>query len=193
MEKALIDLKSSDRFTRLSAASALKGSGVVPSLRQDVVKALVPLVSDEDSFLRDEATEALGGWGGHEEVPVLLKALDEWSEKKWNRWRIFTALTLLKDPSSAEAVVARFTNREDRLHTLSVLKAIGPSAEPYIWKYLDHPDRDVRQWAYSCIQLAGSAISIPAVQAALRRMDQDKDAEDLMYARATLKKLGGSE
>ena len=190
---ALAGLKSSDRFTRLRAASALKESGVVPSLRQDVVKALVPLVNDEDLWIREDATEALGVWGGHEEVPVLLQALDEWTEKKWHRSRIFTALALLKDPSSAEAVVARITNREDRIHVPDVIKSIGPSAEPYIWKYLDHPDQDVRQWAYNCIQLAGSEKSIPAVQAALRRMDKDKDAVDLMYARATLKKLGGSE
>jgi hypothetical protein len=193
VEKALADLRSSDRFTRSRAASALKQSGVVPSFRQDVVQELVPLVNAEDVFLREEATEALGVWGGHEEVPVLLKALDDWTERKWNRWRIFTALTLLKDASSAEAVVARLTNREDRFHVHEVLKAIGPAAEPYVWKYLDHPDRGVRHAAYGCLQLAGSAISIPTVQAALRRMDKDKDAEDMMYARATLKKLGGSE
>jgi hypothetical protein len=73
------------------------------------------------------------------------------------------------------------------------VKAIGPPAEPCVWKYLDHSDRGVRQAAYACLQLGGSAISIPAVQAALRRMDKDKDAIDLMTARATLKKLGGSE
>jgi hypothetical protein len=193
VDKALADLKSSDRFTRLFAASALKQSGVVPSLRQDVVQALLPLVNDEFVNLRQDATEALGVWGGHEEVPILVKALDDWTAKKWNRWRIFTALALLKDPSSAEAVVARITNREDRIHIHGVVKAIGPPAEPHVWKYLDHPDREVRHAAYGCLQLAGSAISIPQVQAALRRMDKDKDAVDLMYARATLKKLGGSE
>jgi predicted Zn finger-like uncharacterized protein len=191
--KAVAELKSSDRFTRLFAALALKKSGVVPSLRQDVVQVLVPLVNDDDLAIREEATEALGVWGEHEEVPVLLKALDDWTAKKWNRWRIFTALSLLKDPSSAEAVVARITNREDRVHVHGVLKAIGPAAEPYVWKYLDHPDPEVRHHAYGCLQLAGSAISIPSVQAALRRMDKDRDAVDLMYARATLKKLGGSE
>jgi HEAT repeat protein len=193
VDKALADLKSSDRFTRLLAASALKQSGIVPSLRQDVVQALIPLVKDEFVNLRQDATEALGVWGGHEEVPILLKALDDWTEKKWNRWSIFTALELLKDPSSAEAVVARLTNREDRIHVHRVLKGIGPPAEPFVWKYLDHPDREVRHAAYGCLQLAGSAISIPQVQAALRRMDKEKDAVDLMYARATLKKLGGSE
>jgi HEAT repeat protein len=158
-----------------------------------VVQALVPLVNDEDLSIREEATEALGVWGGHEEVPVLLKALDDWTDKKWIRGRIFTALELLKDPSSAEAVVARLTNSEDWIRVHGVLKAIGPSAEPYVWKYLDHADPQVRHRAYGCLQLAGSAISIPPVQAALRRMDKDKDAEDLKYARATLKKLGGSE
>jgi hypothetical protein len=193
VEKALADLKSSDRFTQLLAAGALKQSGVVPSFRPDVVQALVPLVNAEDWSLREEATEALGVWGGHDEVPVLLKALDEWTAKKWNRWRIFTALELLRDPSSAEAVVARITNREDRLHVHRVLKAIGPPAEPFVWKYLDDADPEVRHAAYGCLQLAGSAISIPSVQAALRRMDKDKDSLDLKYARATLKKLGGSE
>jgi hypothetical protein len=191
--KALADLKSSDRFTRLFAALALKQSGVVDSLRQDVVQALVPLVNAEDLSIREEVTEALGVWGGHEEVPVLLTALDDWTANKWPRWRIFNALTLLKDPSSAEAVVARVTNREDRIHIHRVLKTIGPPAEPYVWKYLDHPDPEVRHAAYGLLQLAGSAISIPSVRAALRRMDNDKDAVDLMYARATLKKLGGSE
>jgi hypothetical protein len=62
-----------------------------------------------------------------------------------------------------------------------------------VWKYLDHADPEVRHAAYGCLQLAGSAISIPSVQAAFRRMDKVKDAEDLKYARATLKKLGGSE
>lgn len=193
MAKALADLKSSDRFTRLFAALALKQSGVVDSLRPDVVQALVSLVNAEDLSIREEVTEALGVWGGHEEVPVLLTALDDWTANKWPRWRIFNALTLLKDPSSAEAVVARVTNREDRIHIHRVLKAIGPPAEPYVWKYLDHPDPEVRHAAYGFLQLAGSAISIPSVQAALRRMDKDKDAVDLMYARATLKKLGGSE
>jgi predicted Zn finger-like uncharacterized protein len=193
VEKALADLTSSDRFTRLFAASKLNKSGVVPSFRQDVVQALVPLVNDEDVSIREEATEALGTWGGHEEVPILLKALDDWTAKKWNRWRIYAALTLLKDPSCAEAVVARITVPEDRNHIHLVLKAIGPPAEPYVWKYLDHTDPDVRHAAYGFLQLAGSAISIPSVQAAFRRMDKVKDAEDLKYARATLKKLGGSE
>ena len=101
---------------------------------------LEPLVISEDPWDRDNAVTALGVWGTHESVPLLLNALNDYASKKWPRVHLFSALQRIKDPSCAETVAAQLTVHDDMHQAANVLFLLGEAGERATWRYLDHPD-----------------------------------------------------
>jgi hypothetical protein len=191
VDAALTDLNSDNRGTRLMALGRLQGAQVEPSRQAEVVKLLEPLVISEDLGDRDNAVTALGVWGTHESVPLLLNALNDYASNKWSRVHLFTALQRIKDPSCAETVAARLTDRDDMHQAANVLFLLGEAGERATWKYLDHPDVAVSRTAFGVIQAIGTDASIPAVRNVLK--GPDKNLAKTTMARATLEILGASE
>ena len=134
---------------------------------------LEPLVISEDLGDRDNAVTALGVWGTHESVPLLLNALNDYASKKWPRVHLFTALQRIKDPSCAETVAAQLTVHDDMHQAANVLVLLGEAGERATWTYLDHPDVAVSRTAFGIIQAIGTDASIPAVRNVLKGPDKN--------------------
>ncbi len=191
VEAALADLKSYNEGIRQNALGRLAGATVEPSRRADVTASLEPLVMDEDQAMRDNAVKALGVWGDHESVLVLLNALDEYAAKKWTRALLLETLERLKDPSCAERVAARLTNHDDMGQAADILVLLGKAGERPTWKYLDDPEFSVWNTAFGIIQEIGTDASIPAVRNILK--GQDVNFQKAQTARVTLEILGAPE
>ncbi len=191
VEAALADLKSYNTGTRHGALSRLAGATVEPSRRVEVARRLEPLVTDEDQWAREDAVRALGIWGDHESVLVLLNALDEYAAKKWSRGLLLEALERLKDPSCVERVAARLTDHDDMRQASDILVLLGEAGERATWKYLDHPEFSVWNTAFGIIQEIGTDASIPVVRNILK--GQDVNFQKAQTARVTLEMLGASE
>jgi hypothetical protein len=191
VEAALAGLQSDNRGTRLTAMGRLQGALVEPSHQAEVVKLLEPFVTSEDAWDRDNAVRALGVWGKHGSVSVLVSALDAYASQKWSRGLLLQALERLKDPSCAERVAAQLTIRDDMDQAANVLAVLGVAGERATWKYLDHPDYDVWIRAFGIIQDIGTDASIPVVRNIVK--EQDRNSRKANTARVTLEMLGASE
>ena len=171
VEAALEELKSDVRGTRLTALGRLHGAEVEPGRQAEVIQLLEPLATSEDDWIRDNAVRALGVWGDRDSVQVLVRALDEYTSRKWPRVLIFQALERLKDPSCADAVAAALTVPNDMHQASDVLVLLGSAGEQAAWKYLDHADYDTWTIAFRIIQEIGTDASIPVVKNVLGGLD----------------------
>src|SRR5262249_987200 len=104
VDKALYQLKSPDFFRRSEAARRLKEMRP-DERREEVARALVALLNDDNAFTRESAAEALCVWGTKESVPALLRALNH----KHSRRAVICALGRLKDNRAIEPL-AEFLN-----------------------------------------------------------------------------------
>jgi HEAT repeat protein len=78
LEQALRDLRSPDAWVRFTAAMAL-GEPETCFGRQGserLVRQLLPLLEDEDSYVRHHAAESLGKLGYAEALPALRSTLE---------------------------------------------------------------------------------------------------------------------
>lgn len=191
VEAALDDLKSYTEGTRQDALGRLARATVEPSRRAEVARSLEPLVTDENQWTRDDAVKALGVWGDHESVLVLLNALDQYAAKKWSRALLLESLERIKDPSCAERVAARLTDHDDMHQASDILVLLGEAGERPTWKYLDHPEFDVWYTAFGIIQEIGTDASIPVVRNILK--GRDVNFQKARTARVTLEILGAPE
>src|SRR5262249_13612725 len=101
LAKALEDLKGSDAGRRKAAADKL-ALAVAGKGREEVARALAPLLKEEDAWTRLAAVKALGVWGTKESVPALLRMLDD--KAFFVPGPAIESLGQLKDPRVAEPI-----------------------------------------------------------------------------------------
>jgi HEAT repeat protein len=157
--EALAQLKGTDGIRRGEAARRLKD--ILPDERRDeVVRALVPLLEDSNQLNRRAAVEALGVWGNKDAVPPLLKAM----RQKETRKVAIAALGRLKDERAVEPIADRLEDFFDRRDAIQALESIGPAAEAAIIPRLHHHDREVRLAACEVLKVIGTRNSLAALE-----------------------------
>lgn len=177
--RALFRLKSTNPHNRMDAARQLKD--MLPDERRgEVIKALEPLIDDEDFFTRQFAIEALGVWGNKDAVPILLKAM----KIKETRGEAMKALGRLKDERAVEPIAERLEDFFDNHHAAEALKLMGPMAEKAVLARLNHHDWHTRIAVCDILGTIGTKQSIPALEKAAA-----KDFSISIQAREAVKSI----
>ncbi len=152
--QVLFDLKSPALNRRKDALRRLREAPPDPARREEVAKAIEPLLHDPDGFARGDAAQALGVWGGPENTQALTEAL---KDTEFNvGWAVLDALKKLHDPAAAEAVAAMLPEQRNRHKAAETLKAMGPEAQAAVVPYLDHSDVFVRMDACKILAVIGT-------------------------------------
>ncbi len=160
LTKTLHQASSPNVLKRHEAIRKLKGMLPDDKRRAEVVKALEPLLTNDDHFTRHWAIEALGIWGNKDAVPLLLNAMRE----QETRGEAMKALARLKDERAVEPIAQRLEEFFDRHEAEEALKAMGPMAEKAVLARLNHHDWLVRKAVCDVLGAIGTKESIPALE-----------------------------
>jgi len=165
LSQLLIDLKSSDGRTQKGAAERLQK--VTPpkesdTRRKEIVSALITVAKSSDPWAPNEATKALATWATKDNVPELVKLLQEKSSFSDIRIRkeLLPMLGSLPDARSADAVAGFLTDFHSRSEASNALKRMGSVAEKPVAKFLVNQDQWVRQEACKILKDIGTKNSL---------------------------------
>jgi hypothetical protein len=158
--RALYRLQRAGPRGREEAARSLKD--VKPDQRRDeVAKALEPLLADPKSSAREPAMEALGAWGNKDTVAVLIKALDHQEARS----AALRAIGRLKDERAIEPIARYFDDVGELGAAADALKSMGPAAETVVRKQLKHKSLQVRLKACEVLEVIGTKASLQDLEA----------------------------
>jgi HEAT repeat protein len=172
----LAELKCPDPDRRSQAASRLRRADVKQD-RDEVAKALVALMSDNDPSTR---REAMGAWAAcqtpattADATAVLLKLLaDQDTLVRAGAWE---ALGAVKDEQAVAAVAKMLLDKDKttRGEAANCLAKMGPAAEKTLLEYLKHTDKDVQREAARVFAQVATRQSTPALLEYLEGPDAD--------------------
>src|SRR5262249_15555979 len=140
--------------------------------RKEIVEALHPLLADGTPEVRLNGLKALAVWGTSENVPVIIRAVDDDSNEV--RQTAIQTLVRLKDPRGAEAIAGRLTNFFDRDLATRALQDMGPAAEKVVGRFYHHKDQDVRERARRLLQEYNTSPSVIMEQTAASLKSPEK-------------------
>jgi hypothetical protein len=190
MDQTLAALKSSNAFHRKDAAERLTQADPKES-REQVTKALEPLLEDPDHFTRQAGIKAMGMWGTKDSVPPLLKLLKH--PDVFTRRSAIEALGNLKDERAAVPVAECLLDSNTRGEAGKALEAIGPKAEKEVIKFLKHDNIFLRANACGILKIIGTKESIKPLQQILRNPDIHNQTHVAPTAREALLAIKGRE
>jgi len=168
--RALEDLAGGDVFARRDAAKELRKLEVDSARQAEVAKALQDVLVDRDHFIKEDAAAALEKWATTDNVPALLRFLEETDFPDANaRRNVMRALVRLQD-SRGPKVIAQQLFKHDAPAAVSALKDMGPLAEPAVIDLLDHDDPKLRLAMCGVLEEIGTKRSI----AELRKRASDR-------------------
>lgn len=150
LAQGIQDLKAGDFDYRKSVAEWLCQIPVKEERRREVADALNPLLTDSRPDVRLASLKALAVWGTPNEVPAIIRAVDDDSNEV--RQLAMQTLVRLKDPRGVDAIAGRLSNFFDRDQATRALQEMGPAAEKVVVKYYHHKDNDVRDRARRLLQ-----------------------------------------
>jgi hypothetical protein len=198
--QCVADLASAEMETKRLAAEDLAKLKADPGQRDDVARALDPLVTDTDFRLRQAAVNALGTWAIKENALNLAKALDDPGLKD----KALTILISLKpvEDQTALALVAHHLQAPDRGKFSVALVQMGKptTVEDLALKVLGNAANDhfTREEALKILLTPGiggkaSLAPLKAIAQSLAQSDRDLATKCLAAARviqARSKKAG---
>ncbi len=168
IDDALGQLKSADARDRQEAANWLARAPLDAARQRDVALALDRLLAEPDVNSRYAAMRALKTWAVADNVPALVKALNEQKldgvPADPNKDAI-AALGRLKDARGADAVCRFMTNVFSRDAAVDALRQMGPAAEKSVLKYYFDRDGGVREKARVLAQGYGTRDAAVIAQA----------------------------
>ena len=170
IDKFLVDLKGDNPGKAMLAAMKLQHAVPLDERREEVLKAVEPLLKDKDQFRRKQAVDTLATWAKPETVPLLIAVLDE--SALLVKLAAIDALGKLKDARAAEPLAKLVAEPGPRVQAISALRSMGTVAEKAVAGLLVHTESDVRREACGLLQEIGTAASLPALQTAAN--DPDK-------------------
>ncbi|HEV2946427.1 MAG TPA: HEAT repeat domain-containing protein [Gemmataceae bacterium] len=173
LNQSIQDLRAPDPEYRKTVALWLCQTPVNEPRRKEIVEALKPLLTDGTPEVRLNGLKALAIWGPPENVPAIIRAVDDDSNEV--RQSAMQTLARLKDPRGAEAVAGRLTNFFDRDLATRALQDIGPAAEKAVVKLYHHRDQDVRERARRLLQDYNTAQSVIMEQTASSLKSPEKE------------------
>jgi len=160
VSKSLIQIKADAIQTKKDGLNRLMR--MQPDARvAEVVKAVLPLLQDDDGFLVTDAINVLVIWNTPEVVPELAKRT---TDNRFNvRHEAIKALGKLRDPRGVEPVVQRI--KEDGFQAEDALKEMGSMAEPALIERLTNPDAGVRRRVCEILKEIGGKETLKAMMA----------------------------
>jgi HEAT repeat protein len=170
LDKALQWLKG-NQTQQLIAIAALARADAFPPRQAEVAKALEKLLNGNDRLVAQESTKALFVWGTKEQVPSLLKALDDSSV--FIRRGAIEALGPLQDKRAVAPVAAYLPKFFEREVAGRSLIRMGPMVEDEVRKYVGHADEGGRQEAARVLRQIGKTAKDDDFLAALGGLKDD--------------------
>jgi hypothetical protein len=181
------ELKRAENFTqKYLAVGALSRMHPIEQWRSDVTQAVEPLMRDSNAGLRDAAIRAMGVWGTTDNVPSLLKLLEQ--VDRGTRMSAMEALGRIPDERSAKALAKWVVDTSSRNKAAMALKRMGPVAEDAVIGLLADGDHQVRYQACNILGEIGGAKSIEAIA---KRLETDQHVWSRAAAEIALRKLKG--
>jgi HEAT repeat protein len=144
-----------NQLQQLRAIEFLEKAEVDPKRQAEVAGELEKLLNGNDRLVAKESTKALTVWATREQVPSLLKALDD--PNVYVRRGAVQALGPLKDERAVVPVAKFLTKFGDREVAGRSLIAMGPMVEPEVRKYLEDPEQATRDEASRVLRQIGKA------------------------------------
>jgi predicted Zn finger-like uncharacterized protein len=163
-DQAVADLKAADGETRQVAAETLGRTKLDAMHQAEVAKGLDPLLTDTYGPVRDAALQALTVWATTDNVPSLLKLLDD--NNRPLRWKAMDLLPRFQEDRVALALAAKL-NTPDRNRAVNALKTMGAVAEKAAVQCLASTDPTVRREACTILGAVGTKASIPFLKQAV--------------------------
>jgi HEAT repeat protein len=158
---ALLDVKSRDAFRRRTGADALCRIPPAAAVRAEGGHALEALLRDNDPLTRDNAARALVTWAGKENVPALIRAVNDDSPR--TRSAAMEALAPFKDPRAAAALAAHLTTEPGEAGP--ALEALGPVAEKEVVRFYFDANPAARAEARRLLRVYGTKDELLLAQA----------------------------
>jgi hypothetical protein len=162
-------LTSGDNNKAKDALRKLKDKDPPQADKEIALQAAQQLASD-DLFNRQFAAEALEKWATADEVPALVRALDD--KHVFVVHAVLRALGRLKDPTALPAIMAKMSELSLRTQAAAALKVYGGAAEKDVLVLLSHDEWTVRMEACNILSEIGSGASLAPLKAAA---DTDKN------------------
>lgn len=167
LDGLLADLAPDQDFShKYNALNALKKKQPVDAQRARVTGAVEPMMLDSNASLRRAAIGVMGAWGTKDDIPKLVKLLDQLDSLI--RMAAIEALGQIKAPASAEALAPLLANQSDQHNAMRALEALCEIAEPAVIKMLNHADKQVRYHACKTLGKIGGKRSVAAIKKQLR-------------------------
>jgi hypothetical protein len=186
LDKTLSDLTTGEFGKVRSAAVRLAKAYPAEPRRGEVARALEPLATDRNVFLRQAGAQALAVWATSDNVPTLIALVND--QMPSCRAEAMKALGELKDKGGAQAVATRLTDAADRGRARQALEAMGPVAEKPVLALLANPDGQIRLEACGILKSIGTQESVAGLQNAVQL---DKDPRVRRAAQDALTALAG--
>jgi len=157
LDDLLGDLKSTEPFRVQNAAVKLERAQP-QGRREEVARALEPLLASADRLTRQAGARALAGWGTQESLPALVQALDD--EYPAVCQAAIEALGRLQDSRAIEPIVGLIRAGRHRTQAVQALSAMGAIAEEAVLGLLDDRDSDARFDACLLLKTIGGEKSV---------------------------------
>jgi HEAT repeat protein len=165
LDDLLEGLRAPEKQPRKRALELLMRTPVDPDRREEIAKAIAPILRDPDVFTRKDAAKTLAFWGGKECTPAMIEALR--INDHFFKDELLDAFAVIRDPAAADAVASCLP--DNRQHAATALIAIGSEAEAAVMKCLTHADVFVRTEACKVLKVIGTRKCVPALQGVFRR------------------------
>ncbi len=181
----LADARSSDFARNLAALEKLAAMKPVPTRRDEVVKTLIELLEEKNSFVRKTALKALGTWSEPNStlIDALTKLVDD--EDVFTRKEAIETLGNLKAEQAIEPIAKRLIDPLCRGEAVKALKAIGPKAEKAVLPILESKDIFVVMEACNLLKEIGTNES----RAPLEKLSKDRHPSVARHARTALEEI----
>jgi HEAT repeat protein len=171
LDKAIEWLRG-NQYQQLVAIAALARAEAFPPRWAEIARELEKLLNGNDRLVALESTKALYVWATKDQVPSLLKALDD--PNTFVRRGAIEALGPLQDKRAVAPVAAFLPKFGEREVAGRSLIRMGPMVEDEVRKYLGNADTGARQEAARVLRQIGKTARDDAFAAALGSLKEDK-------------------
>ena len=173
LEQTLKDVSDAKKGRRRDALEWLATADLVDSKRNDVSKAVEPVLQDQDRGMRDVAYRAYFRWLGPEGLNTLIQIVI--AEQSDHRHKAMEALSKYKDLKAAGAIASRLPHGGDRSVASKCLKAMCGWAETPCVQLLGSKDRAVRFEVVHILQVVGTRQCIVYLQGSAKVHAKDQE------------------
>ena len=165
MVELLADLRGADEHKRWTAVDKL-GKAKATTRREEVARALNPLLEDKNKTNRISCVVALFVWSTKENVPSLLPMLSD--KDGWARTAAVKALGEIRDERAIEPIAKLLPQWFGRGEATEALQKAGSKAEKAVLPFIKHTDWVVRVEAWKILTVVGTQASKEALEEAAK-------------------------